>query len=188
MAIWGREGFFQLIALRPFFITEGSQGRNPETRTEAETMEEHYLLACSLACSICLPIHSRTICPRVTPFSVDWALSHQLLMKKIPHRFASRQSDGVIFSIELSSQIILACVILTRKQTKIPTKLTRLPLLSLLASPVTLTRPKSMTDSQIIPILLHTAFEGQQSSVYQKLAEDEQTSSIRIWFISVSMF
>jgi hypothetical protein len=77
----------------PREVKAGTKGRNLETRTEAEAMEEYYLLVCS----ICLPIHYRTICPKVVPFTVGWALSHQSSMKKIPHRLAYRQFDGAIF-------------------------------------------------------------------------------------------
>lgn len=44
---WAGKGLFFLLALRSHSITEGSQGRNP-AGAEAEAMEEHYLLICSL--------------------------------------------------------------------------------------------------------------------------------------------
>jgi hypothetical protein len=46
-------------------------------------------------------IPPRTTCPEVTSPTVSWVLPYQLLIKKIPYRFAYSQSDGGIVAIEV---------------------------------------------------------------------------------------
>lgn len=66
---------------------EGSQGRNLETGTEAETKKE---TACEFALLACWFIHPSPTCPGAEPPTVGGALLHQFFIKKIPYRRAYR--------------------------------------------------------------------------------------------------
>ena len=65
------------------------QSRNLEAGADAEATEECCLLACSpMACSTCFIIKLGTTSPGVAPPTMGWALPHQSLIKKMPHRLA----------------------------------------------------------------------------------------------------
>lgn len=48
----------------------------------------------SMAYSVCSLPQARTTCPVAVPCVVDRILPYQPLIKRMPHRFAYRQSDG----------------------------------------------------------------------------------------------
>lgn len=87
----GEEMVFCLPTLRSYSITEGIQGKNLEVETEAEAMEKCFLLACSSwFAQLCFLKPFRTLCPGMVPPAIGWTLPHQLLIKKMHHKFAYR--------------------------------------------------------------------------------------------------
>jgi hypothetical protein len=97
----GEKVLFHIPACK--FIVQGSQGRNLEVVTDAEAIEECYLLAC-IACLLIAP---RTTSPGVPLPTVSWALLYHSSINEMHHRLAHRG----IFSIKIpSSQMTLACV------------------------------------------------------------------------------
>lgn len=72
-----------------------------------------------LACSAYFLIHSRITYPGMTPYSVLWALPINHQPRKRPTGLPIGQPDKGIFSAEvLSSQMTIACVKFTKKQTR----------------------------------------------------------------------
>lgn len=87
-ANWGEKGLFGLTSRSQSFI-EGSQGKTqaglePEAGAHAEAMEG----AASWLAHHGLPIELTTTRPGIAPPIVAWALPHQSLAKKMPHRLA----------------------------------------------------------------------------------------------------
>lgn len=73
------------------FDRPGTQGRNLETETEAQTIEEDCLLACfSSLCSACFPLQSRNTKPGMSPPTLGWAHPHDSGIKKTSHRHVHR--------------------------------------------------------------------------------------------------
>jgi hypothetical protein len=76
----GEEVLFHLTAYS--LPTKGSQGRNPQAETEAETTEKHCLQIRSMACfSSKLKDHLQ----QLVLLTVGWVLPHQSLSKNMPH-------------------------------------------------------------------------------------------------------
>lgn len=94
--------------------------QEPEWGTEAEATENTANWLTGLLLSIQKPCYIFNIFPRITCSEValltmEWALSHQSLNKKVPHRLAYREYDrGTFFIQNLSSQMTLTSVKLTK--------------------------------------------------------------------------
>lgn len=89
---YGRK-VFVLLTL-PNYSSSWMKGRNLETGTEAEAMKKHpYWLVLPMACSVSSLCNPGPPAQRCTAL-VIWALPHQSLIKKMPHRHAYRKSDG----------------------------------------------------------------------------------------------
>jgi hypothetical protein len=103
------------LAYRSQSTIEGSQGGN-EAGTEAETMEEHYFLACS-RCLAQLPIlHKSGLTTQ------EWHCLQQQAIKH-PTDMPTGQSDGGTSSIVISSsQVCVGCVVWTKTRTNIISK------------------------------------------------------------------
>lgn len=76
----------------------GTQGKNLEAGTETKAIGERSLVGCS----VCFLIQLRTTCSGVAPPTIGLALLHHPL-RKCPTEVPKEQSDGGIFSIEISS-------------------------------------------------------------------------------------
>lgn len=80
-------------------VRVGTQGRNLEAETEVEAIEGH----CLLACSSCFLVAPRTANPGVALPTVNWALPHQLSIRKCIMHLPTGQASGGIFSVEVPS-------------------------------------------------------------------------------------
>lgn len=109
---WERKGLFH-PTLRTHFITE---------ETQAEALEECYLVACFTWLAQPVFLQPRTTCPGVALPAVGWALlpPTSIINQENAHKLAYRPiSWGDIFSFKsLSSQIVQVCV--KMKKNRIP--------------------------------------------------------------------
>ena len=92
-------------------ITKGSQGRSLEAGTEAETTEEHGLLACC-PCFLSLLFYiTLDHLHRVAPPIVGWVSPHQSLTKKYSTDLPTGHSEGTTSPAEAClSQMTPVCV------------------------------------------------------------------------------
>ena len=96
------------LVYRPQWTTEEIQGRNsrqePGGRNWSGDHGEVLLMGClphTPTYSVCFLIHPSTVsCPGMALSTVSWALPYPFSIKNLPCRFACRQCDGGIFSIE----------------------------------------------------------------------------------------
>lgn len=86
LLLWYRQGPKAASYFSSQSISKGKQGRNLGAGTEAETLEEHSLLACSLW----LYHLAQDFLPRDNPVAVGWALQDQSLIRNMPHRLSYR--------------------------------------------------------------------------------------------------
>lgn len=106
-------GLCHLPALMPRCISDGSQGRNLEVRTEIEAVERLSLLTRSAY----FLLQPRSTCSGLALPRVSQTLSRQSLSNQMPRRLAYRQSDVDFFSNQvLFSQRTLVCTKLKTKE------------------------------------------------------------------------
>lgn len=85
----GEKRFYLAYTFISLSIIERSQDMNSRQEpivTEAKTMEECCCLFL-ITCSVCL-LKLKSTCLRVASPTLGWTLSHQSLIKKMPHKLA----------------------------------------------------------------------------------------------------
>ena len=87
---WSGKGLcglhFLIVALQPRVRRETSTGQEPGGRRDHGVVLLMGFL--SMSCPARLCIKPRASWPGMTPYTIDWSLPHQSLIKKTPYRFA----------------------------------------------------------------------------------------------------